>query len=204
MSEPVRPLTPLHQDGARSWPVQGKWSYEDYRQLPEDGRRYEVIRGHLYVSPAPTLLHQRTVSRLSLLLSQFVLAHDLGEVLTAPLDILLPRGLSSPVQPDVVFFRTGNQAPADALSFRGVPDLMVEVLSPTTRRLDVQIKLPACRDAGVPEVWHADPQARALVLYSLSEDGKSYVELARGEEGDTVTSRLLPGLVIEVSRIFPR
>ena len=132
------------------------------------------------------------------------LAHDLGEVLPAPLDILLPRGLATPVQPDLVFFRTGNQAPADALNFQGIPDLVVEVLSPSTRWLDINIKLPACRDAGVPEVWHADPQARTFVIYGLSEDRKSYVELAHGGKGDRVASRLLPGLEIEVSRIFPR
>jgi Uma2 family endonuclease len=204
MAEPVRPLNLPDRDGARSWPVQGEWTYEDYCQLPDDGQRYEVIRGHLYVSAAPTFLHQRTVNRLSLELNRFVLAHDVGEVLASPLDIVLPRGLATPVQPDLAFFRTGNQAPADATRFQGVPDLLVEVLSPSTRRLDTQIKLPACRDAGVPEVWHADPQARTLVVYGLSEDGNTYLELARGGEGDVVASRLLPGLRIEVSRIFPR
>jgi Uma2 family endonuclease len=204
MAEPVRPLPLPYDDGTRSWPVQGKWTYENYCQLPDDGQRYEVIRGHLYVSAAPSVLHQRTVSRLFLELNRFVVAQDLGEVLTAPLDILLPRGLATPVQPDLVFFRTGNQAPPDARNFQGVPDLMAEVLSPSTRWLDINIKLPACREAGVPEVWHADPQARTLVIYGLSEDRKSYIELARGGEGDTVASRLLPGLEIEVSRIFPR
>jgi Uma2 family endonuclease len=205
MAEPTGPPLNLpFRDGAQYWPVQGTWTYEDYRQLPDDGQRYEVIRGHLYVSPAPTILHQRTVNRLSLVLNHFVLTHDLGEVLTAPVDILLPQGISNPVQPDLVFFRAGNQPPADASNFRGVPDLVVEVLSPTTRRLDTHVKLPACRDAGVPEVWHADPQARTLVLYGLSEDRKSYIELARGGEGDIVASRLLPGLEVEVPRIFPR
>ena len=66
-----------------------------------------------------------------------------------------------------------------------------------------QSETPACREAGVPEVWHADPQARTFVIHGLSEDGKSYIELALGGEGDTVASRLLPGLEIEVSKIFP-
>ena len=81
---------------------------------------------------------------------------------------------------------------------------MIEVLSPSTRWLDTQVKLPACLDAGVPEAWHADPQARTLVIHGLSEDGKSYIELVRGGEGDVVASRLLPGFEVEVSRIFPR
>jgi Uma2 family endonuclease len=204
MSEPVRPLALPHHDGTRAWPVQGKWTYDDYCQLPEDGQRYEVIRGHLYVSPAPTSLHQDAVSELFWKISQHVRAHGLGKVYVAPYDILLPRGITAPIQPDLIFFREGNLPRLDAPNFQGVPDLVVEVLSPKTRRLDIHIKLPACRDAGVPEVWHADPQARTLVIYGLSEDGKSYIEPARGGDGDVVASRLLPGLEIEVSRIFPR
>ncbi len=97
-----------------------------------------------------------------------------------------------------------TRRPADALNFQGVPDLVVEVLSPSTRWLDIDVKLPACREAGVPEVWHADPQARTFVIYGFSDDRKSYVELARGGKGDVVASRLLPGLEIEVARIFSR
>ena len=68
-----------------------------------------------------------------------------------------------------------------------------------------QSETPACREAGVPEVWHADPQARTSVIYGgLSDGRKSYIDLARGGEGDVVASRLLPGLEIEVSKIFPR
>ena len=204
MAEPVRPLTLPHQGGTRTWPVQGKWTYEDYCQLPEDGQRYEVIRGHLYVSAAPTYDHQFTVNELSWQLNRFVRGHKFGQVLTAPFDIVLPKGLATPVQPDLVFFRKGNAPRRGDPKFQGVPDLVAEVLSPSTRWLDTQVKLPACRDAGVPEVWHADPQARTLVIYGLSEDGKAYIELAHGGEEDTVASRLLPGLEIEVSKIFPK
>ena len=72
MAEPVRPLTLPHQGGTRTWPVQGKWTYEDYCRLPDDGQRYEVIRGHLYVSAAPTYDHQFTVNELSWQLNRFV------------------------------------------------------------------------------------------------------------------------------------
>ena len=204
MAEPVRPMTLPHRDGTRSWPVQGKWTYENYCQLPDDGLRYEVIRGYLYVSAAPSYEHQFTVNELSWQLNLFVRDHELGQVLTAPFDIVLPKGLATPVQPDLVFFRKGNTPRRGGPNFQGVPDLVIEVLSPSTRWLDTQIKLPACRDAGVPEVWHADPQARTLVIYSLSEDEETYIELAHGGEGDTVASRLLPGLQVEVSKIFPR
>jgi Uma2 family endonuclease len=204
MSEPARPLTLPEREGARSWPAQGRWTYDDYRQLPSDGQRYEVIRGHLYVSPAPSTDHQRCVVRLFRKLDRFASEHGLGEVFSAPYDILLPRGISAPIQPDLMFFRTGNEPRSGTPNFQGVPDLVVEVLSPGTRHLDIRIKLPAYRDAGVPEVWFADPQARTLTVYGLGQDGKSYVELSRGGPGDAVTSRVLPGLRIEISEIFPR
>ena len=201
MAEPARPLPLPDREDARSWPKQGQWTYADYCLLPDDGQRYEVIRGHLYVSPAPSIVHQLTVKRVVRKVDSFVADHHLGEVLTAPLDILLPRGLGTPVQPDVIFFRRGNVPRVDALNFEGVPDLVIEVLSPSTRRLD-KIKLAAYRDAGVPEVWHPDPKARTVVIYGLSADRKSYEEVSRGGEGESVISRVLPGLRIEIDELF--
>jgi Uma2 family endonuclease len=186
------------------WPSPGKWTYADYCKLPDDGRRYEVIRGFLYVSPTPSVIHQRALGRLFLKLHRFVLAAGLGEVLFAPVDVLLPREIAAPVQPDLMFFRTGNQPGVEAMNFQGVPDLVVEILSPSTRRLDRSIKLAAYRDAGVPEFWLADPRSSMLSIFGFGEDGTSYVELSRGEVGEAIESRVLPGLRIEVSEIFPR
>jgi Uma2 family endonuclease len=202
MAEPVKPLILPERRKPGSWPAPGEWTYEDYKLLPDDGRRYEVIRGVLYVSPAPSIVHQRTVSRLFRALDRFVMGHALGELLVAPLDILLPKGIASPVQPDLVFFRAGNEPADDAQNFQGVPDLVIEVLSPRTRRLDLNVKLAAYLEAGVPEVWFADSRPRTLSIYGLSEDGKSYVELSKGRQGESVASRLL-GLRLEVSEIFP-
>lgn len=203
MSEPARPLNLPDRENTRAWPVEGEWTYEDYRQLPDDGRRYEVIRGRLHVSPAPSYEHQLSVNELSWQLNRFVREHDLGQVLSSPFDVLLPGGLTSPVQPDLMFFCKGNQPRHGDASFRGIPDLLVEVLSPSTRRLDTRVKLAVYRDAGVPEVWHADPGPRTLTVYVLSEEGTSYVELSHGGPGESVVSRVLPGLRIEVSGVFP-
>jgi Uma2 family endonuclease len=144
------------------------------------------------------------VARLFRKLDRFVSEHGLGEVLAAPYDILLPHGIATPVQPDLIFFRAGNEPRAGTPNFQGVPDLMVEVLSPGTRHLDTRIKLVAYQDAGVPEVWFADPQTRTLVVRGLSQGGgNSYVELSRGRPGESVTSGILKGLRVEVSEIFP-
>lgn len=117
MAEPARPLSLPKRDDARSWLAQGMWTYEDYRRLPDDGQRYEVI-------------------------------------------------------------------------------------SPRTRRFDLDVKLSAYQEAGVSEIWFADPKRRTIVVHGLSEDRKSYAEISRGGEWEAVASRILPGLRVEISEIF--
>jgi Uma2 family endonuclease len=201
MAQPApRPQVLPEREGG-PWPAPGKWTYADYRRLPDDGQRYEVIRGYLYVSLTPPFIHQRTVGRLLRKLDSFVLDHDLGEVLLGPVDILLPEGIASPVVPDLAFIRAGQEP--NEQNFQGVPDLVVEVLSPDTRELELGTKLGAYLEAGVPEVWHADPSAAEIWVHGLSEDRKRYLELSRGGRGEEVASRVLPGLRIAVSEIFP-
>ncbi|MES1240103.1 MAG: Uma2 family endonuclease [Acidobacteriota bacterium] len=202
MSEPAHTL--IH-DG-RDWPAPGEWSYEDYLRIPrrpEDGRRFEIIRGVLYVTATPTWLHQHAVWRLGYFFQEFVRKQGLGTVAGAPFDIVLPDRLGDPVQPDLFYFRTGNEPAAHENRFAGVPDLMAEVLSPSTRRRDRKVKLEAYRDAGVPEYWLVDPQARTVTVFGLDEERARYVELARGGEGERVTSVVLAGLAVEVSDLFP-
>jgi len=203
MGEPARPLTfPLHDD-ERAWPAQGQWTYADYLRLPDDGRRYEVIRGHLYVTPAPIYDHQRVVTRISAALTQFEIETGLGLVLAAPFDVLLPDGIASPVEPDVIFFRTGNQPVPGDSNFEGVPDVVVEVASRSTRKRDRTIKQDAYREAGVPEYWRAEPRSRTVTVLVLSEDRSRYVELGCFGRGEAIRSALLPGLAIPVDFIFP-
>ena len=121
-----------------------------------------------------------------------------------PFDILLPDGIAEPVQPDLVFIRAGEEPEDQDQNFQGVPGLVVEVLSPDTRQYDLGTKLGAYLEAGVPEVWFADPSAATIWVHSLSEDRKRYLELSRGGVGETVVSRVLPGLRMEVAEIFPR
>ena len=202
MAAPAKSLAfPWKDDDA--WPVQGGWTYADYLRLPEDGRRYEVIRGHLYVTPAPNFDHQYAVAQLYWHLGSYRAETGAGIVLGAPFDILLPDGIASPVEPDLVFFRTGNQPRSGDPNFQGVPDLVIEVESPSTRKRDRTIKLDAYREAGVPEYWRADPGTRTVTVLGLSEDGSRYVELGRFGPGETIRSALLPGLTVSVDSLFP-
>ena len=199
MAEPAKSLA-LHDD--RAWPAQGQWTYADYLRLPDDGRRYEVIRGHLYVAPAPRAGHQFVSWRLNQTFGRFVDEHRLGVLFTAPFDVLLPNGIATPVQPDLVFCRSGNLPRLDDPHFRGVPDVVLEIESPSTRKRDRSIKLAAYRDAGVPEYWRLDPGSRTVTVLVLSKDGRSYVELGRFGPGDTIRSSVLPGLAIPVDALF--
>lgn len=197
MSEPAYPLV---DDGTR-WPAQGEWTYGDYLRLPDDGRRYEVIRGHLYVAPAPAFDHQYAIWQLGRLLGNFVVEKGLGILLPAPFDLRLPGGLAAPVQPDLVFLRAGNQPRPGDRSFEGVPDLVVEVLSPGTRHLDRSVKLSAYREAGVPEYWLVDPRTRTVQVLAL--EGGEYAQRELRGTGETLTSPALPGLRLGVDEIFP-
>ena len=204
MAEPARsPALPAALDG-HAWPDQGEWTYEDYLRLPDDGNRYEVIRGNLYVTAAPYLLHQYVSSQLHLLVGYFVRETRSGVLLTAPLDVRLPQRIGDPVQPDLVFLRTGNQPRWETdPSFNGSPDLAIEVLSRSTARRDRTIKKDAYREAGIREYWLVDPWRRTVEIYILSEDGCRYDELCRGGEGETVRSAVLSGLEVRVRDLFP-
>lgn len=202
MSEPAYPLT-LPESGGRKWPVQGKWTYEDYLRLPDDGRRYEVIRGYLYVTPAPIFDHQYAVSQINRLLGNFVAEHRLGVVLAAPFDIRLPGGIGNPVQPDVVFIRRERQPRSGDRRFEGVPDLVVEVLSSGNWRFDRNTKLEAYRDAGVPELWLVDPRVRTVEVFALAADRSEYILREQRGEGETVGSAVLSGLRLDVAGLFP-
>jgi Uma2 family endonuclease len=129
MSEPAYTLPTSEDHDGQIWPAQGAWTYEDYVRLPEDGRRYEVIRGSLYVTATPIYDHQYAVQALSYAMQEWVRKHRLGVVLGVPFDIRLPNQIGDPVEPDLVFFRRGNQPRPGDPYFQGVPDLVVHVLT---------------------------------------------------------------------------
>lgn len=198
MAEPALPLASF--DNRQGWPAQGEWTYEDYLRLPDDGQRYEVIRGVLYVAPAPNYDHQLAHSQLFRALSNHIAENNLGVLLSAPFDVLLPEGIASPVEPDLLFIREENRPRRGDKNFQGVPDLVVEILSPTTRSYDRKTKLAAYRDAGVPEFWLVDPQTLSVVVHGW-KDGQ-FTELERGGEGDEVGSIVLAGFRIKVGELF--
>lgn len=188
--------------GDLDWPSQGEWTYEDYKKLPDDGRRYEIIDGVLYASAAPTFDHRYTVMRLSIFLSDFVSQHQLGVIMKAPFEVHLP-GIARPVQPDVFFITTTHLPSLGATSFTGTPELIAEVLSLSTARTDRVVKFSAYERAGVCEYWLVDPCARSVEVYSRSEEGICGMD-GQYITGETIMSTVLNGLALSVDEIFAR
>lgn len=192
----------LPQPGETPWPAQGRWTWTDYLRLPQDGQRYEIIGGTLYVSPAPAFDHQFCLAKLFARLNAFVEERELGLILTAPFDVLLP-GVASPVQPDLLFFATGNQPRPGDLNFEGVPDLIVEIVSAGSSRLDQHVKFAAYEEAGVREYWLVHPKTRSIAVYVLDPGARKYAELGHWGPGETTSSALLTGFRADVRSLFP-
>ena len=109
-------------------------TYEDYVLLPNDHNRYEILEGELAVTPAPSTKHQTASGNLFILLAQHIKAHDLGKLFHAPIDLILAS--TSVLQPDLVFVSKDRQRIITEKAIEGVPDLVIEILSPSTSRTD--------------------------------------------------------------------
>ena len=181
------------------WPAQGQWRYEDYLRLPNDGKRYEIIEGVLYVANAPSFDHQFSVSRVLFYLQLFTIERDLGVVLTAPFEVHLSE-TSKPVQPDVLFIRKEQQPTPNTQVFAGAPDLIVEIISPSSIRLDRKTKFDAYESASVAEYWLVDPKLRGVEVYTLSNG--EYALFGQYTGNDLIESSVLVGLKIKADNLF--
>ncbi len=170
-------MTAMTAHAEATWPLPGRpMTRADLDELPKDGRRYELIDGVLVVSPSPSWLHQRAAFRLAKLLDA-ERAEDV-EVFTAPLDVDVSD--DTLMQPDILVVRSDRLGDGGRLT--GLPELAVEVLSPSTRRFDLVLKRSRYEAAGCPSYWVIDPEAPSIVAWELV-DGR-YVEAGRAE-GDT-------------------
>lgn len=190
------------QPVVQAWPEQGQWTYDDYARLPNDGWKYEVMRGELYMSPAPGPRHQRTALRLSMEMERFVSQRQMGEIYISPIDVILPRNLGTPVQPDILFIRRDNLGIIGETTIDGVPDLVVEILSPSNWVDDRRTKLAVYAEARIGEYWIIDPRTVTVEVYQLGEERYDLIE-SYGP-GDTVSSLVLDGFSIPVDEVIPQ
>lgn len=155
-------------------------TYEDYAALPDDGRCYELHEGELSVTPSPGTRHQEISSNLNDVLRAHVKARALGHVLYAPLDVILSD--TTVVQPDLVYVDPNRRTLMSRRGIEGPPTLAVEIISPSTPRIDRVTKLRLYARYSVPYYWIVDPDARAVEAYELAEDGYRLLTTARGAE----------------------
>ena len=174
-----------------------KFTYEDYKHTPED-KRYELIDGELILAAAPRRAHQRTDMRLGNRLYSFVEEHDLGEVYSAPFDVVLTD--TDVVQPDLLFVSKERLHIINDDNIRGAPDLIVEILSPSTAGRDRTTKRTLYARHGVKEYWLVDTDARNITVMFLGEQG--YEIMGTYGEGQTLTSPTLEGFTLHLSEIF--
>jgi Uma2 family endonuclease len=179
--------------------VQPRVSYADLERAPEDGRRYELYDGEVYVVPAPIPRHQRVQMRLVQWLDEYAESVG-GFAVCSPIDIVFSD--YDVLQPDVVFFGPARAHLVDLdRAIRHAPDLCVEILSPSTEATDRGRKLQVFARYGVPEYWIVDPGAEVIEVHRLEASG--YVLALRASGDDEVRSAVVDGAALRAGRIFP-
>jgi Uma2 family endonuclease len=178
-----------------------KLTYDDFVQFPDDGMRHELIDGEHYVTPAPKYRHQIILGNLHLLIASWLEGHRIGRVILSPFDVLMSD--FDVVEPDLLYLSHERAATVITEKYaQGIPELVVEIASPSTRRRDDGIKRHLYERVGVAEYWIVDPEVDRIRVYR--HDGNSFgaaIESSR-EHGDVLTTPLLPGLEMPLARIF--
>lgn len=189
---PPRPPRTHHM----AMPATTRWTAEMVRALPDDGNRYEVIDGELFVTPSPTLRHQDAVLEMASLVRPYVKAYGVGHVLVSPADVTFDDG--NLVQPDVfVSPLVGGRRPREWSEVKTLL-LAVEVLSPSTARADRRVKLRLYQRQHVPEYWIVDVDARLIERWRLDDQRPEIV----AERLEWQPDPAHPPLVIDLATYF--
>jgi len=181
-------------------PHKVEFTYEDYLLFPEDGRRHELIGGEHFMTPAPSTRHQKIVGKLVRFLEDYVARTKAGEVFVAPTDVVLSN--LDVVQPDLLFICTARSPIITEKNIQGAPDLVIEILSETTRKTDETIKRKLYEGHGVREYWIVDPELETVDIHRLTD--RKYVRAAELslEADHAIETPLLPSLKLKLSDIF--
>lgn len=179
-----------------------RWTYDDYCLLPEDGRRHEILGGEHVVSPAPRPVHQIVLTQLIVLLH--TTKGFAGRLMPAPVDVVLSE--HDVVQPDLVWLSAERLDRLTEKNLQGAPDLVVEILSPSTRRVDEKLKRRLYARHDVREYWLIDPDLFTVRIFGRADDSTDgpfrLVRELDAEEGDRLASALFPTLDVEVASLF--
>jgi Uma2 family endonuclease len=168
-------------------------TYDDYRRIPDDGQRYEILDGEVYVSPSPTLAHQHASAALYLQLARAV--PDDARVYYAPIDVIL--GEHDVVQPDLVVVATSQLTPR---GIEGPPRIVVEIVSSGRPDFDRRIKAQRYASFGVPLYWLVDPSARRVECFRLVSG--TYELAAEGHHDEVIEAVGLEGVQLTLGPLW--
>ena len=176
--------------------LQKHWTYADYSGL-DDEHRYEIIEGERVMAPAPSFKHQKIVTRLIHFLSNAVYENNAGEIIVAPLDLVLDDDIV--LQPDIIFISQENKEIIKDAAVFGAPDLVIEILSPASIYRDTQVKKSIYEKAGVKEYWLVFPDEKVIEIFALTR-GK-YKLISSAEKAGKVKGTVL-AVAVEIKDIF--
>jgi Uma2 family endonuclease len=174
------------------------YTFQDYLDLPNDGKRYEIIEGELIMSPAPFTIHQQVSLNIVVELASFIRKTKAGKIFYAPTDIILND--LNVVQPDILFISRENLQIIKDKNIKGVPDLIIEIVSPATGYYDLSGKKDLYEKFGVPEYWIVDPMKQRVEIY-LNFEHKFELHQRLDKKG-ILNSDILKGFEIELDTIF--
>lgn len=179
-----------------------KLTYADFVLFPDDGKRHELIDGVHYVTPSPRLEHQELIGRLYLAIGNFLATRrQLGRVFLSPVDVVMSE--HDIVVPDLVFVAAEQRHVLTELNVQGSPALVVEVLSPSTRRRDVGIKRQLFDRQGVREYWVVDPKGLCVSIFRRADDGSFPIVATVDAAGNgQLTTPLLPDFQLSLRDLF--
>ncbi|MHA1450257.1 MAG: Uma2 family endonuclease [Candidatus Hodarchaeales archaeon] len=180
------------------------FTYSALQKFPEwpEGPLLEIIQGELFLSPSPSIEHQRISINLELSIIPFVKVRGLGEVLHAPIDVILSE--EDVVIPDIIFISKDNSDVIIEGKIIGAPDLIIEILSPANRKRDLFEKKILYEKYCVKEYWIVNPKERNLEIFTFNRDVKKFNNSRRYMETDIASSMVITGLQIPVKTIFPK
>ncbi len=164
------------------------------------GPRYQLINGELTEMAGASYAHQTFLVQLLIQLAMQVDSSGIGEVLVAPYDVHVD--LFNTYQPDLLFVSSARRHILDQPAATGAPDVVVEILSDSTRRRDLNEKLPVYGSNGVREVWIVDLDAATVTIHS--GDGDTPIPVRTFAASDTLTSEAMPGVALDLAPIFAR
>jgi Uma2 family endonuclease len=187
------------KDISAAYKLQKKvFTYQDYLDLPEDGNRFEVINGELIMVAAPNISHQFVSGNIYLALYNFVQKKQLGRILYAPADVVLSK--SNVVQPDILFISKENSSIITEKNIAGAPDLIIEIISPSSAYYDLLEKKELYATHGVKEYWIVEPKKQWIEVY-INQNGKFELD-QRVEQTGIVRSIIVKNWTLNLDKAF--